>query len=261
MPAQPLHEILFDSADYVAVNKPAGLAVIPGRGESDSLLEQLARQLGLPHAGAGDPRIRVVHRLDKETSGAMLFAKNIDAQRHVSHQFQNNTVGKEYLAVVRGKVKEDHGVIDAPLAPHPTSRDRMCATKHGRPALTHWRVEERFREFTLLRVFPKTGKTHQIRIHLKSIGLPLAIDPLYNPAAGRRGDSSAAAPAGIFLSQFKRDYRPPSRNQPERPLIARLTLHAEKLGFRDRSDRGIEIVASLPRDYRALLAQLRRQGR
>lgn len=255
MPANIAFDILLQTADYVAINKPAGIAVIPGRGEPGSVLEELARQLELPHSGAADPRLRVVHRLDKETSGALLFARNLDAQRHVSHQFQNNAVEKEYLAIVRGgRGMADQGTIDAPLAPHPTQRDRMCVTKHGRPALTHWRVEQRFGDFALLRVFPKTGKTHQIRVHLKSIGYPLAIDSLYNPARPAGGQQP-----GVFLSQFKRGYRP-SREHPERPLIARLTLHAEKLTFRDRSDALIAVIAPAPKDFRAFLSQLRRHG-
>src|SRR5207248_758764 len=126
-------EILFDDPDVVAVNKPAGLATIPGRGEDDSVLETLADELNLPCTGAADPRIRVVHRLDKDTSGVLLFAKHVDAQRHLSHQFQNNTIEKEYLAIVGGKPREDAGEIEASLAPHPSSPKRMAVTKHGRP--------------------------------------------------------------------------------------------------------------------------------
>src|SRR4051812_17201083 len=93
-------EILGETDDWVAVMKPAGLATIPGRGEDDSVLERLGRQLRLPSGGSADPRVRVVHRLDKDTSGVLMFAKHAAAQRHVSHQFQNNTVRKEYLALV-----------------------------------------------------------------------------------------------------------------------------------------------------------------
>jgi 23S rRNA pseudouridine955/2504/2580 synthase/23S rRNA pseudouridine1911/1915/1917 synthase len=242
-------EILFRDDNRVAVLKPAGVATIPGRDESDSILEQLGRQLNIPSAGDADPRVRVVHRLDKDTSGVLLFALNRAAQQHVSHQFQNNTVEKEYLALVRGRSGEKEGVVDAPLAPHPASPKRMAVVKHaGRPARTEWRIEESFRGFSLVRCFPKTGKTHQIRVHLAHINLPLAIDPLY-------GSSQP-----IFLSQFKRDYRP-TRGETERPLIARLTLHAEKLRLKNLDGQPIEIVAALPKDFRATLNQLRRHAR
>ena len=128
-------------------------------------------------------------------------------------------------------------------------------THGGRPARTAWKVEEFFRDYTLLRVFPKTGKTHQIRVHLDSIGLPLAIDPLYvSPIPGRPG-----RPTGIFLSRFKRGYSP-TAGEEERPLIDRLTLHAEKLSFRNRQDETIDITCPLPKDFRAVLNQLRGAG-
>lgn len=244
-------EILWRGNGMLAINKPAGLAVIPGRGEEWSLLQELAEQLRIPCAGTNDPRVRVVHRLDKDTSGVLLFATNTEAQRHLSHQFQNNTIEKQYLALVSGRPEADEGEVDAPLAPHPNSARRTAIVKHGgRPARTVWKVEERFRDYTLLRVFPKTGKTHQIRVHLQSIGLPLAIDPLYH--AGANDD-------GIRLSTFKRGYR--SSGEPERPLIARLTLHAHRLAFVDQSDQRIEIEAPLPKDFRAVLNMLRKYSR
>jgi len=244
-------EILWETDDAVAAAKPAGLATIPGRGETDSVLERLGLQLNLPSSGKADPRLRVVHRLDKGTSGVLLFAKNIEMQRHLSGQFFNNAVSKEYLALVSGRPPDQQGEIDAPLARHPTSPTRMAIATHGgRPARTAWKVEETFRDHTLLRVFPKTGRTHQIRVHLLSIGLPLAVDPLYHaPPPG-------AAP-GIFLSTFKRDYRP-TRGQEERPLIERLTLHAHRLAFADRQGMTIQIECVVPKDFRATLTQLRK---
>jgi 23S rRNA pseudouridine955/2504/2580 synthase/23S rRNA pseudouridine1911/1915/1917 synthase len=240
----PNLEILLDTPDLVAIHKPAGLATIPGRGETTSALEQIAAQLNLPSKGQDDPRVRVVHRLDKDTSGVLLFAKNVAAQRHLSHQFQNNTVEKEYLALVAGRPAADEGEVNERLAPQPANPKKMAVSKHGRPARTFWKVEQRFRAHTLLRVFPRTGKTHQIRVHLQHAGLPLAVDPLYNPAA-----------PPLLLSLLKRDYRP-TRAEEERPLIARLTLHAEKLRFRDLADASVELVASIPRDLRATLNQL-----
>jgi 23S rRNA pseudouridine955/2504/2580 synthase/23S rRNA pseudouridine1911/1915/1917 synthase len=242
---QPKLEILLDTPDLVAVLKPAGLATIPGRGETTSVLEQLAAQLGLPCSGTADPRLRVVHRLDKDTSGVLLFAKHTAAQRHVSHQFQNNTVEKEYLAIIAGRPPADAGEVAEPLAPNPNNPKQMAVSKHGRPALTAWKVEQRFRNHTLLRCFPKTGKTHQIRVHLKHAGMPLAVDPLYNPKA-----------PPLLLSSVKRDYRPTKGETVERPLIGRLTLHAEKLRFADLSGARAEIVATPPKDFRATVNQL-----
>ena len=248
-------DILLQTDDWVAVMKPAGLATIPGRGEDDSVLERLGRQLGVPSSGTTDPRVRVVHRLDKDTSGVLLFAKHTSAQRHLSHQFQNNAIAKEYLALVSGRPSQREGDIDAPLGPHPASPKRMAVVRHGgRPARTSWRVEEPFRDFTLLRVFPKTGKTHQIRVHLQSIGLPLAIDPLYNAPRG------GGASPGLMLSAFKRGYRP-NAGEAERPLIERLTLHAEKLTFAGLAGEPVEVVAPPPKDFRAALNMLRKYGR
>lgn len=240
--------ILYRQGDLVAIDKPAGLAVIPGRAETTSALELLAEQLGLPCKGTDDPRIRVVHRIDKDTSGVLLFALTIDAQRHLSEQFQNNTIHKEYLALVRGKAGGADGTINAPLAPHPVQKDRMHLSKHGRPALTLWKVEKQFRKNTLLRCFPKTGKTHQIRVHLLSIGNPLLIDPLYNQAS-----------KPILLSSLKHNYNL-GKDAEERPLMSRLTLHAEKLRFNAPWGETVEITAPLPKDFRALLTQLAKLG-
>jgi len=244
---RPKFEILLDTPDLVAINKPPGLATIPGRGETTSALEQLAESLGIPSKGSADPRLRVVHRLDKDTSGVLLFAKHTQAQRHLSHQFQNNTIEKEYLALVAGAPPEREGQVDGKLAPHPTRPREMHVSRLGRPALTLWKLEAKFRIYSLLRVFPKTGKTHQIRVHLRHIGLPLAIDPVYN----------REAPA-ILLSAIKRDYSPSQHT--ERPLINRLTLHAEKLRFVDLAGTKVEIIAPVPKDLRATVNQLSKLG-
>ncbi len=249
--------VLFDSDDFVAVDKPSGLATIPTRaaerGDEDCVLVRLAGQLGLPWSGQDDPRLRVVHRLDRDTSGVLLFAKNSAAQRWVSGQFQSNVVAKEYLALVRGHPSADGGEIEAALMRDPRLSTRMIIAGHGgRPARTLWKVEQRLGEFTLLRVFPKTGKTHQIRIHLRSIGLPLAIDPIYNPTHG--------APVGIFLSEFKRGYRRGAAES-ERPLIERLTLHAHSLEFTDKDGQPVQITALLPKDMRAVINSLHKYAR
>lgn len=249
---RPTLEVIRQSADWIAVAKPAGLAVIPGRGEVDSVLEALGRQLGIPSSGTADPRVRVCHRLDKETTGVLLFALSTTAQRHFGHQFQNNTVEKEYLALVAGRVPGDQGEIATQIGPHPNSPLKMAVVRHGgRPAVTGYRVEQRYRDFTLVRCFPKTGKTHQIRVHMAHLGHPLAIDPLYYP--GRNTE-------GLYLSRFKRDYRP-NRGEDERPLIARLPLHAERLAFTSPEGERIDLTAPLPKDYRAIVNMLGKHGR
>ena len=253
----PPLEPLLDDADLVAVVKPAGLATIPGRTEedaADNVLARVGRQLHLPSAGTADPRVRVVHRLDKDTSGVLLFAKHTAAQRAVSGQFQDNAVEKQYLALVAGHPPADEGVVDAPLGVNPISKRRMAIVRHGgRPAVTAWRVEARYRDYALLRVFPRTGRTHQIRVHLESIDLPLAIDPVYHP-------TDIGTAQGIFLSRFKRDYHA-NKGQQERPLIDRLTLHAERLRFaHPTTGATVELVAPPPKDFRAVVNMLGRHS-
>lgn len=250
---EPSLTVLWSGPGLVAIDKPAGLATIPGRGETDSVLERLARQLGLPHTGSDDPRVRLVHRLDKHTSGVLLMATSVEAQRLLSHQFQNNTVSKEYLALVAGRPEKETGTVDAPLAPHPTSRLHMAISRHGRPARTDWVVEERLGAYALLRCFPRTGKTHQIRVHLRHVGLPLAVDPLYNPPPPGEAE-------GIYLSRFKRGYRA-AKGERERPLIDRLTLHAHRLTFALADGQRVSVEAPVPKDLRAAVAQLRRHAR
>ena len=248
-----LLDLIYRDDDLVAVMKPARLATIPGRDEDDSVLERLGRQLKLPSTGTADPRVRVVHRLDKETSGVLLFALNVAAQRFVSDQFQNNTTEKQYLALVAGRPEQDDGEVDAPLAVSPTSKVRMAVARHGgRPARTVWHVESRYRDYALLRVFPKTGKTHQIRVHLLHAGLPLAVDPLYHPVA-------PGQVPGIFLSRFKRGYSP-TRGEQERPLIDRLTLHAERLKVTHPNGTELDLIAPPPKDFRAVVNMLGRHS-
>jgi RluA family pseudouridine synthase len=230
-------ELLYDDARLVAVNKPAGLATIPGRAETTCAQYVVAAQLKLPVKGEADPRIRVVHRLDKDTSGVLLFAKDIDAQRHLSHQFQNNAIRKEYLALVNGRPHGDEGEIDAPIDVDRSRPDRMRVDKKGRPARTLWKVEETFRGVTLLRCFPKTGKTHQIRVHLLSIGHPVAGDAVYEAGSHRRSDATRAEAERL-----------------ERAL-PRQALHAASLTFQHpRTGVRLSLRSEWPADLRQGLA-------
>jgi len=231
-------EILWEDEHLMAVAKPAGLATVPGRGVDDSVLDRLT--------AAGRP-VRIVHRLDQQTSGVLLLAKDRDAQRHLCWQFMQRSVQKEYLAIVAGIPSQNSGTIDAKLARHPKSDSIAIVSRHGQEAVTRWEVAQRLGDLTLLRCRPSTGRMHQIRIHLKSIGLPLAVDPVYN----RPHDGGHA---GIFLSSYKRGYR--KKASEERPLIARLTLHAFRVNFHNLDDRPISVTCPPPKDFSATIAQL-----
>jgi 23S rRNA pseudouridine955/2504/2580 synthase/23S rRNA pseudouridine1911/1915/1917 synthase len=230
-------DILWQTDRILAVNKPAGLATVPGRDESKSVLDELKAFAPL----------RLVHRLDKDTSGVLLLARDRDAQRFLCNQFMTRQVHKEYLALVIGKVTNDFGEINAPLARASKSDKFMTISKRGRPSITQWQVLQRFRGLTLLKCIPLTGRTHQIRVHLKSIGHALALDPLYNPPQGGWAE-------GILLSRFKRDYK--EKPEGERPLINRLTLHALKITFHDLNNNPVTVECPLPKDFRATINML-----
>lgn len=190
---RPLHafaekiplEILYEDDDVVAVNKPAGLVVHAGAGRtSGTLVNALLHHFaGLSSLG-GDLRPGIVHRLDKGTSGVLLVARTDAAHRSLAAQFAGRTVEKTYLALVQGEPKSEGGSIDLPISRDPIRRTRMTARlATGRQAHTEYQVLQRYSKFTLLEVHIGTGRTHQIRVHLAALGLPVAGDPLYGAAA------------------------------------------------------------------------------
>ena len=221
-------DIVHEDAALLVLNKPAGLVVHPGSGNWQGTLLN-----GLLHHHpplAAIPRAGIVHRLDKDTSGLLVVAKTLEAQTDLVRQLQARTVVREYLALVHGAVARD-GSVDAPIGRHQTQRTRMAVTEHGRAARTHYRVLERYAAATLLECSLDTGRTHQIRVHMQSIGHPLVGDPVYRAARG-----IAAGP----LASFKRQ-----------------ALHAYRLGLvHPASGAPMQWEAPVPADMRELLREI-----
>jgi 23S rRNA pseudouridine1911/1915/1917 synthase len=215
--------IVHEDEHLLVVDKPAGLVVHPGSGNWEgTLLNAL-----LHHAPAVRdlPRAGIVHRLDKDTSGLLVVARTEPAQIALVRQLQARTVKRTYLAVARGRVERD-GTVEAPIGRHPVQRTRMAVVASGKPAVTHYRVIERFAAHTLLECRLETGRTHQIRVHLASIGHPIEGDPVY---------------AGRGPRAFERQ-----------------ALHAWKLGFdHPASGEAMAFESPLPADMSRLLASLR----
>ncbi|NOZ09930.1 MAG: 23S rRNA pseudouridine(1911/1915/1917) synthase RluD [Gammaproteobacteria bacterium] len=234
--AQPLDlHIVYEDASLLVVNKPHGLVVHPGAGNPDQTLVN-----GLIHYDptmSQLPRAGIVHRLDKDTSGLLVVARNEMARRNLIEQLKQRSLKRQYLAVVRG-VLVAGGTVEAPVGRHRRDRLRMAVTDTGKPAITHYRVKDRYRVHSLLRLSLETGRTHQIRVHMAHIDHSIVGDPVYG---GRLAVPKGADPA---LIELLRGFR-------------RQALHAETLGLvHPESGESIQWSCPLPDDMQALVVAL-----
>lgn len=183
-------DIVYEDADVVVVNKPRGMVVHPAPGHPDgTLVNALLWHCGESLSGVGgERRPGIVHRIDKDTSGLIIAAKNDFAHLALSAQLADRSLSRVYEAVARGEFREEAGTVDAPIGRHPTERKRMAVTERGsRPAVTHWEVLARYRGWTHIRCRLETGRTHQIRVHMAYIGHPLLGDMVYGAKKPERG--------------------------------------------------------------------------
>jgi 23S rRNA pseudouridine1911/1915/1917 synthase len=224
-------DILYEDASVIAVNKPAGLVVHAGAGvEAGTLVNRLVHHFGALSSAGGDLRPGIVHRLDRYTSGVLLVARDDAAHHTLAEQFSSRTVEKTYLALVHGHLTQDRGRITLKITRDPMHRTRMTTRPGvGRTALTDWEVIRRFEKFTYLRVRIATGRTHQIRVHLSSIGHPVAGDRLYGGTSHIEG----------------------------MPPLSRYFLHAQRIGFTSpATGERVVVEAPLPPELEDWLSKL-----
>jgi 23S rRNA pseudouridine1911/1915/1917 synthase len=230
--------VIKETENWITLNKPSGLLSIPDReGKEISLKKILIEKFG---------GIFTVHRLDKDTSGLIVFAKNQEAHKHLSQQFENRSTVKIYQGVVIGSPLNKTGTIETRIMEHPVKKGTMVINRKGKEAITDYEVIEDFGIYSLLQFQIYTGRTHQIRIHMKDIGHPIVSDELY-------GDAKP-----ILLSSFKKKFNLGKFELEEKPILGRLALHSLKLSFTDLDGTKQELEAELPKDIRATLQQLRK---
>lgn len=237
-PFRGMGNIIFENDRFVAVNKPAGMLTIPDR--YDETLVSLYKILEKRYQ-----KIFIVHRLDRETSGLILFAKDEAAHKYLSQLFENRNVEKFYCGIIRGSLQNKKGIIDEPIAEHP-AKGMMVIDKKGKASVTEYEVMEDYGLYSLMKFKIQTGRTHQIRVHMKHLGHPIVCDEIYGSAQP------------ILLSSFKKKYKLSKHDETERPILNRLALHSYQLKFTDVSGIPHDLKAELPKDIRAFLQQLKR---
>jgi RluA family pseudouridine synthase len=231
--------ILWEDTSLIAIDKASGLLVIPDRYNhaAPCLSDFLTDEFG---------QIFVVHRLDRETSGVVVFAKTAEAHAQLNAEFEARGVEKRYRAIVRGTPLAESGTIDLALKEHRHVAGKMTVDKgRGKESVTDYTVLERFAGFALLEARPRTGRTHQIRVHLSEFGLPILCDPMYSDGKP------------FFLSEIKRGYR--VKGEEERPLLSRTALHAASLTVTHPvTGERLTVEAEMPKELQAVLKGLRK---
>lgn len=199
-------DIVYEDDDVIVVNKPQGMVVHPAPGHPDGTLVNALLAHGPLSSINGVIRPGIVHRIDKDTSGLLMVAKNDLAHQSLAAQLKAKTTIREYIALVHGVIEEEKGTIDAPLGRSKNDRKKQAVLEGGRHAVTHFQVLERFTNYTLVKCILETGRTHQIRVHMKYIGHPVAGDPLYGPKKTLKG-------AGQFLHAKKLGFKQPTTGE------------------------------------------------
>jgi 23S rRNA pseudouridine955/2504/2580 synthase/23S rRNA pseudouridine1911/1915/1917 synthase len=230
-------EIIFENDQFIALNKPSGLLSIPDRlGQEISLKDILKEKYG---------SIYTVHRLDRDTSGIIVFAKTEESHKELSALFEGREMEKYYVGLVYGNMMNSEGSIDAPIMEHPGKATKMMTHAKGKISLTDYTVLESFRTYSWVRFRIHTGRTHQIRVHMQHIGHSIVCDEIY-------GD-----PKPLLLSSMKRNFKLSKTAEEERPILARLALHSQKLQFSLGGETYV-LEAEIPKDLRAVLQQLKK---
>jgi 23S rRNA pseudouridine1911/1915/1917 synthase len=234
-------EILEQDDNYIFVNKPSGMLTIPDRHDDTlpSAVGALRKQF---------EKVFIIHRIDKDTSGCLVFAKNAEAHRHASILFETRKVDKKYLGLVHGTMPDEVGMVHDKIMDHPTIKGKMIVNaKLGKEAITSYKVLDNFRGYSLVEYTIHTGRMHQIRIHSANLGAPIICDPIYGK------------PDPILVSSIKRKaYKLDNNLEQEIPILNRLALHSHSIMFEDEKQVPVGALAPLFKDMSATLKQLER---
>lgn len=240
MTSSTLLNIVLENDQIIAVNKPSGLLSVPDRFDSNiPSLKKILRDI------YGE--IFVIHRLDRDTSGLILFAKDEETHKSFSKIFEDHLIEKTYLGIVHGTPLIAEGTIDKPIAEHGTIKGKMIIHRRGKPSVTHYRVLDNLGAYSLVEFKIETGRTHQIRIHMQDMGHPVVCDPLYGSGEP------------IYLSRIKKNFKLSKKEESERPLLGRLALHSFRLEFDDPQKNRVRLEAEMPKDLFATLQQLKKR--